>query len=57
MFKHVEGQQPNKNKVWTSGTNGLSLSERKFALDTAEENVVPGSGIGHGSTEGTVVHE
>jgi hypothetical protein len=52
MFKHVEGQQPNKNKVWTpnrgSHTDGMatpSLAERKFAVDQPEESIMVGGGI------------
>jgi nuclear polyadenylated RNA-binding protein NAB2 len=57
LFKHAEGQQPNKNKVWTSEGNELtgSLAERKFAYDTAEENIVVGSGM-DGRID-AVVHE
>jgi len=60
MFKHVEGQQPNKNKVWTpnSGSNGNgSLAERKFAVDEPEENIVVGGGYTSSPENATVVHE
>ena len=58
LFKHVEGQQPSKNKVWTPDSSGNgSLAERKFAVDQAEENIVVGSGVNGGQETGTAVHE
>lgn len=54
LFQHTEGQQPNKNKVWTSESDGSTM-DRKFAYDTAEERIVVGSGL-HGQSD-TVVHE
>jgi nuclear polyadenylated RNA-binding protein NAB2 len=55
LFKHTEGQQPNKNKVWTSDSNGSTM-DRKFAYDNAEERIVVGSGL-HGQGGDTIVHE
>jgi hypothetical protein len=56
LFKHVEGQQPNKNKVWTSTTDGTgTMAERKFAYDQAEESITVGGGME--DDDDTVVHE
>ena len=56
LFKHVEGQQPNKNKVWTAnGSESGSMAERKFAYENAEESIVVGGGMDE--MEDTVVHE
>lgn len=55
LFKHAEGQQPNKNKVWTPQVNGSSTMERKFAYNTAEERIIVGGGM-DGQSD-TVVHE
>jgi len=48
-FQHEEGQQPNKNRVWTA-------SDRKFAVEDAQERVVIGGGNMEGQME-TAVHE
>ena len=55
LFKHTEGQQPNKNKVWTSDSGESSTMDRRFAYDNAEERIVVGSGM-HGQDD-TFVHE
>ena len=55
LFKHTEGQQPNKNKVWKSDSNGSTM-DRKFAYDIAEERIVVGSGLYEQGGD-TVVHE
>ena len=57
LFKHTEGQQPNKNKVWTSDANGSSTAmDRKFAYENPEERIVVGSGL-YGQGGDTVVLE
>ena len=48
-FQHEEGQQPNKNRVWTA-------SDRKFAVEDAQERVIVGGGDMEGQME-TAVHE
>jgi hypothetical protein len=56
LFKHTEGQQPNKNKVWTPGTNGTgSMMDRKFAYEDAEEQIMVGGAMDDLSE--TLVHE
>jgi len=54
LFKHVEGQQPNTNKVWVPESNG-SMMDRKFAYDNPEERIYVGSGMD--DDDDTVVHE
>jgi RNA-binding, Nab2-type zinc finger len=46
-FQHEEGQQPNRNRVWTAST------DRKFAVEEPSERVF----VGGGGEEETVVHE
>jgi nuclear polyadenylated RNA-binding protein NAB2 len=56
LFKHVEGQQPNKNKVWTAdGNEAGSTAERRFAYENAEESIMVGGGMDE--MDETVVHE
>jgi nuclear polyadenylated RNA-binding protein NAB2 len=59
LFKHSEGQQPNKNKVWTADANessGGTLMDRKFAYDNADEEIMVGGGM-EDDADDTVVHE
>jgi nuclear polyadenylated RNA-binding protein NAB2 len=44
LFQHAEGQQPNKNKVWTADGSGSKM-ERKFAYDNVEERIMVGGGM------------
>ena len=46
-FQHEEGQQPNRNRVWTAST------ERKFAVQEPSERVF----VGGGEDQETVVHQ
>ena len=56
LFKHVEGQQPNKNKIWKPDTKEHgSTMERKFAVNTVEERIIVGGGIDEYG--GPTVHE